>query len=550
MLSFLPSLICVAHAFLVMGQLNPVFFQKPGSQAPRNLLSSANQFQSGLGGLPHRCPNEQPRADVDLPSPIPEGLNKALKSVRSLLNSTVDPTFPALSGKPSAAALQLDYRGKKLASSFVGDKDPKTKSGPPDDTTIFRIGSDSKIFAVLMLYQLYDRGVVSSLDDPLSKYAPDFKMTNVHSRSKRQFTLRQLASQLSGMQRELPCMLTDCALTTREIIERLNTEPGAQLSEYTQPSYSNAAYALLGNVLADYVNMSYADYVQRNILEPLGMHDTGFVFTEAVEQRMAKPYSNETLIGNADIGYNAPAGQMYSTVKDMMLLGRYFLGLNGDLFDDGLRKELLMPGFLWRDGAFMQGSPWEIQLLNGNWALLGKGGNIFGFSAVFGMIPPLNLTFSALWSGMVDETSFVSQVYEQILTEFLPVLSSQRPAPTLPNDPEKYVGTYQASVPMFGPKPMVIQIQKTETLVVTVNGAQQGWLNFRNNHTAIVESFGEDGQSSCFGVMAGADLGLWFSFDVGVDGKVVAVEMPGSLYGVKFVKQDHKKTPIQEVLVV
>lgn len=83
-----------------------------------------------------------------------------------------------------------------------------------------------------------------------------------------------------------------------------------------------------------------------------------------------------------------------------------------------------------------------------------------------------------------------------------------------------------------------------------MNGAQQGWLNFRNNRTAIVESFGEDGQSSCFGVMAGADQGLWFSFDVGVDGKVAAVEMPGSLYGVKFLKQVDNKTPIQEVLVV
>merc|ERR1719183_1273058 len=108
--------------------------------------------------------------------------------------------------------MQLDYRGDKLMHAFVGDRDPKSKSGPPDEATIFRIGSVSKIFPVLMLYQLLDRGVVSSLDDPLSKYAPGFELPNVFSRAKRHFTLRQLASQLSGMQRELPCNMFKCKL--------------------------------------------------------------------------------------------------------------------------------------------------------------------------------------------------------------------------------------------------------------------------------------------------------------------------------------------------
>merc|ERR1719183_100850 len=111
---------------------------------------------------------------------------------------------------------------------------------------------------------------------------------------------------------------------------------------------------------------------------------------------------------------------MYSNIKDLMTLGRYFLGLTDtELFDDGLRRELLMPGFIMRDGSFLQGAPWEIQKLKGNWLMVGKGGNINGHSAVFGLVPALNLSFAALWTGPIDETTFVAEAYERILPEFV-----------------------------------------------------------------------------------------------------------------------------------
>merc|ERR1712151_323024 len=130
--------------------------------------------------------------------------------------------------------------------------------------------------------------------------------------------------------------------------------------------------------------------------------------------------------------------------------GRYFLGITGDIFDDGLRSELLVPGFLWRDGSFLQGAPWEIQRLKGNWLMFGKGGNVMGHSAVFGLIPPMNLSFAALWSGPFDGTSFVADVYERILREFVPVLAANQPAPVMPEDLQRYVGAYHLTDPLMG----------------------------------------------------------------------------------------------------
>lgn len=75
-----------------------------------------------------------------------------------------------------------------------------------------RIASLSKIFPTLMLYKLWEDGLVDSLDDPLEKYADNFtikdplrKTGGPASSSARNLgiqspalTLRRMASQLSG----------------------------------------------------------------------------------------------------------------------------------------------------------------------------------------------------------------------------------------------------------------------------------------------------------------------------------------------------------------
>lgn len=84
--------------------------------------------------------------------------------------------------------------------------------------TLSRISSVSKIFPVLMLYRLWEEGIVASLDDPLERYASGFTINNplgMASAPGQQglvdgleevgpaprpspVTLRRMASQLSG----------------------------------------------------------------------------------------------------------------------------------------------------------------------------------------------------------------------------------------------------------------------------------------------------------------------------------------------------------------
>ena len=76
-----------------------------------------------------------------------------------------------------------------------------------------RIGSVTKIFPVLMMYKFYEEGKISSIDDPLSKYTPNFFVKNPYTNEN--ITLREIASQMSGLPREAPCLFS-CNTTADE----------------------------------------------------------------------------------------------------------------------------------------------------------------------------------------------------------------------------------------------------------------------------------------------------------------------------------------------
>lgn len=106
-----------------------------------------------------------------------------------------------------------------------------------------RIASVSKIFPTIMLYKMWEEGKVTSLDDPLERYAQNFIIKNPLGRLKESeqkytadglsflekgsiplkpspVTLRRMASQLSGKTTQLLA----CPLFTTMPLERGHTE--------------------------------------------------------------------------------------------------------------------------------------------------------------------------------------------------------------------------------------------------------------------------------------------------------------------------------------
>lgn len=166
------------------------------------------------------CP-EYPNSLPTLPAPLPKQIQSAIDKMSNYLEELVSTNdLPAIS-------TNIYYKDSIIWTGHYGKK---TIGGErPDNNTRYRIGSISKVFPVLMVYMLYERGVISSLDDPLSKYAPDFVINNPFTREN--ITLRQIINQQAGLPREAPCVLCINNQTTAEQLlylknQSLVVEPG------------------------------------------------------------------------------------------------------------------------------------------------------------------------------------------------------------------------------------------------------------------------------------------------------------------------------------
>jgi len=145
----------------------------------------------------------------------------------------------------------------------------------PDADTLFRCGSITKTFTATAIMQLRDDGKLG-IDDSIVSHIPEFGAVKARFSRPENVTIRGLLTHTSGLMGEGPNNgweklefppIEDmvAALVQTEIV----IEPESQYK------YSNLGFALLGEVISRVSGQQYADYIQRNLLEPLGMNASG-----------------------------------------------------------------------------------------------------------------------------------------------------------------------------------------------------------------------------------------------------------------------------------
>lgn len=192
----------------------------------------------------------------------------------------------------------------------------------PHESTLFEIGSISKVFTGLLLAQLVQEGRIS-LQEPVYTHLPDCPDFP------QDITLQQLVTHTSGFPR-VPANLFDTPgydernpyahYTSENLYTYLATYRGAL--EEAQPgvySYSNLGAGLLGEILARTLGLSYEQAIVQRICDPLGLSDTRMQLTTEQRGRLATPHTSTgepTL--NWDIPTLAGAGALRSTARDML----------------------------------------------------------------------------------------------------------------------------------------------------------------------------------------------------------------------------------------
>jgi len=127
-------------------------------------------------------------------------LNRIQEANRLLAENLVESIIKDYDACGVAAAI-IDKNGVTQYEKFWGSKELGTGE-KPDGETIFGLASVTKSFTALAIMQMEERGILN-LDDPVSKYVPEF--TNKNQKT---VTIRHLLSHSGGFF-PLPRILID-----------------------------------------------------------------------------------------------------------------------------------------------------------------------------------------------------------------------------------------------------------------------------------------------------------------------------------------------------
>jgi CubicO group peptidase (beta-lactamase class C family) len=166
--------------------------------------------------------------------------------------------------------------GDEIIWSYAYGETGGEASVPITPDTPFRVGSVTKTVTALAVLKLVDEGILD-LNAPISTYWPDALFTNAWEDT-HPVTLAHLLEHTSGWDdlhfREYLDYPADMSLE-----DGLQINPQSRTSRWRPglvSSYSNAGPSVAGRIIEIVTGRRYGEYVEAEILRPLGMEAAGF----------------------------------------------------------------------------------------------------------------------------------------------------------------------------------------------------------------------------------------------------------------------------------
>jgi CubicO group peptidase (beta-lactamase class C family) len=192
------------------------------------------------------------------------------------------------SGTPPGLSIAVVKNDSIVYSNGFGWADEPRKIHASAQT-VYHWWSCTKLVTAIAILQLQERRQLS-LNDPVSRFLPFFKPKYPSDTSTR-ITILHLLNHTSGLpdpsdftfirwihhDNEPAVNQTDFLKNVFPDYSKLKFEPG----EHAE--YSNIGYMVLGAIIEKITGISYEDYIRQNILQPLKMMQTDFLYIKAME---------------------------------------------------------------------------------------------------------------------------------------------------------------------------------------------------------------------------------------------------------------------------
>ena len=401
------------------------------------------------------------------------------------------------------------------------------KKVPASPQTLYRIASITKTFTAVAILQLRDAGKLQ-LDDPLRQHL-GWARIRAHDPAASEITIRELLTHSSGLQREVPGTLWTSptfppATALKEEIDETNP-PGVTWK------YSNVGFALLGEVVSAVSGEPWDRYVQRHILDALGMTSTRTT-PRADEPGLAVGYArpvpgerpvNAPTVGSLE-GVSA-AANMASNVEDLARYVTFHLSDTPSASSPVLKgttlRDMHRPQWLLDDWQNAWGFGMRVRRVDGR-VQVGHPGSVPGYRTQIEFVPALRLGVIVLTNA--DDGNPASYI-DYALQLLSPVVAKAltRPVAPLSETAASYVGRYRSQ---NGTTTMLMAVVDGQLSLVAPDAANPYTTRIILEPTSDPRTF----VMRSTGAFAFDAFGERLTVDVGADGQVTGYHTPNLRY--------------------
>lgn len=316
---------------------------------------------------------------------------------------------------------------------------------------LFRIASQTKAITSTAVMMLYEEGKFL-LDDPISKYIPEFKSPRVLDQfnasdssfttlpAKREITIRDLLSHCSGIgYAQIGSPVMTAIYYKAGITSGIGLPNGLKLSDaikklalmpLTHHPGEKFTYGLNTDVLGYLVEvisgMSLSDYFRKKIFEPLGMNNTYFYIPQAKQNRLMVLQTEDKAKHSTPLPLTTQLnGNFYSNYP--AINQTYFSGgggLSSTAYDYAIFMQMLLNGGEYNGKRLL--SPATIRLMTTNQIgdLFTAANNKNKFGLGFELVTESNYAKTLLsmgtfsWGGMFSSSYWIDPK-EKIVAQFV-----------------------------------------------------------------------------------------------------------------------------------
>jgi len=341
---------------------------------------------------------------------------------------------------------------------YYGLQDKKAQLAPTNQT-LYGIGSVSKIFTTIAVLKLVEQGKVE-LDKPVTTYVPSFKMADKRYKD---ITVRMLLNHSSGLMGSNfhnAFLLNDNDTSNYDNFLQALSKEHLKYRPGSCSVYCNDGFALAEILISQVSNISFTEFINKYILEPLNLTHTQTPQTPLTTEKLAKTYNVFGQEQCYEVVNTIGAGGIYSSAPDLAQFGCALTKDFSSIISYDLSKSMgnkeyangFFPEFSSSDIAY--GLGWDTVSCSSfqkyGITAYEKGGDTLSYHASLIVVPEYNLSISVLSSS--GSSSILTLYATNILLEYMSrkgIITLKEDAnpnklkkATVPDQIKKYSGDY------------------------------------------------------------------------------------------------------------